>query len=580
MSGSNGDYVSRRSALIGTRHMVAAGHVLAAEAAHQVLEAGGNAVDAAVAGGLVLGVVQSEFVNVAGVAPILIHIAGTGESVTIDGLGVWPRAASAEFFRQTYGGDIPRGIHRVVVPAAPDAWLTALERFGSMGFAEVAASAIRFAREGFVMYPLMAHLIEKNAAHYAEWPASAAIYLPGGRAPKVGEVFVQADLARTLQYMADEEKAAAAKGREAGIGAARDAFYKGDIAAAIVRYHRENGGFLTAEDMAGYRVSVEPPVATRFRDYEVLTCGPWCQGPAFAHALRLLDGFDLARMGHNSPAYAHTLIEAFKLVFADRERHYGDPRFVDVPLEGLLSPEYATARRALIRPFTAWSEMPPAGDPRLTAPVSAAGGGRLRAAGGAFDLADTSYICVVDRLGNAVSATPSDNSWSQPVVPGTGLSPSGRGSQSRTDPAHPCCLAPGKRPRLTPNPAMVMKGGRPFMPIGSPGGDVQVQAMVQAFLNVAAFGMDPQVAVDAPRFATFSFPNSFAPHAYLPGRANLEGRIAPEVGSRLAALGNDVEWWPEATYLAGAVCAIVVDRDRGTLAGAADFRRHTGVAGW
>ena len=561
----------------GTRHAVVAGHYLAAHAGFQVLEAGGNAVDAGVAGGLALGVVESEYVNVAGVAPILIYLAATGEVVTIAGLGTWPKAASSTFFQTRHGGDIPIGILRTVVPAAPDAWITALEKYGTMSFADVAAAAIRFAGEGFPMYPLMHDIIEAEAATVRGWPSSAAVFLPDGRPPEVGKLFVQSDLARTLQYMADEE-AAAKGGREAGLAAARDAFYKGDIAAQIIRFHEENGGLLTAEDLAGYRVTIEPPVHTRFADIDVYGCGPWCQGPMLLQALGVLNGIDLENLGHNTTAYVHTVTEAIKLAAADREAYYGDPKFVDVPIQKLLSPEYAASRRALIRPHEAWPDMPPAGE--------VGGGGRARPGAPAAPTTeprvelDTSYVCVVDSQGNAFSATPSDGSLTAPVVPGTGIMPSTRGYQSWTDPNHPSSVAPGKRPRLTPNPALAMRRGSMVMPFGSPGHDVQTQVMLQAFLNIFVFGMDPQTAVEAPRFASYSFPSSALPHESHPGRLNLEGLIAADVGDGLAALGHRLEWWPERDWLAGSVCAILADTETGILHAAADPRRTAYAIGW
>ena len=271
-----------RPLLRGLRHMAVSGHYLSSQAALQILEAGGNAVDAGVAGGIALGVVHSQYVNVAGVAPIMVYLAGERRIETISGLGGWPRAVTPDYFQRRHGGRIPPGLLRTVVPAAPDAWITALERYGTMRFAEVAAAAIRFAGEGFVMYPHMADVIASHAQAYARWPTNAAIYLPGGQPPQVGERFVQADLAASLQYMADEEGARAGRGREAGLEAARRAFYRGDIAAAIVRYHRENGGLLAAEDLAGFRVAVEPPVRVEFEGADLYTCGPWCQGPVLA----------------------------------------------------------------------------------------------------------------------------------------------------------------------------------------------------------------------------------------------------------------------------------------------------------
>lgn len=571
--------VANRPVIMATRHAVSSGHYLATQAGFSMLEAGGNAIDAGVATGLVLGVVQSDIVNVAGVAPMIIWRADRAQVISIDGLGTWPSAVTPDLFQREHDGHIPVGLLRTVVPAAPHAWLTALARFGTMSFAEVAAPAIRLAAEGFAMYQLLADNLRDWQADYERWPSSAAVFLPGGRPPQVGELFVQADLGRSLQYMADEE-AAARGSREEGIAAARDAFYKGDIARAITRFHAENGGLLTEADLAAFSCRKEPTSRTRFANIEVHSCGPWCQGPALPQSLAILADDDLAALGHNSPAYVHRVTEALKLAFADRERFYGDPRFVDVPIDALLSPDYARTRRAMIDDNEAWPEMPPAGDPRGDG--TGTGGGAIPepSEGPSPPPHDTSYVCVVDRWGNAFSATPSDVSRDTPVIPGTGLSPSSRGSQSWADPAHPSSVAPGKRPRLTPNPAFALKDGRPYLVFGTPGGDVQTQAMLQVFLNVAVFGMDVQSAVEAPRFATFSFPISFEPHEYHPGRLNLEARFPEETGAALAALGHQIEWWPERTWRAGSVCLIRPDHDAGILHAGADFRRAGYALGW
>jgi gamma-glutamyltranspeptidase/glutathione hydrolase len=566
--------------ITGARHMIAAGHYLAAEAGHAILQAGGNVVDAGVAAGIALGVVHSDQVQFSGVAPMVIHLAERDETVTIAGLGGWPRAARLETFVQEHGGTIPVGLLRTVVPAAPDAWILALERHGTLSFGDVAAAAIRYAREGFTMHPVMAHYIEKNADGYRRWPASAAIWLPGGRPPREGELFVQADLARSLQFMADEERAARAGGRVAGLRAARDAFYRGDLAAAMVRYHREHGGWLAAEDLASYRSEIAPPVRTTFGGMEVLTCGPWCQGPVLLQMLALLDGVDLRSLGHNTPAYVHLVTEVMKLCFADRERYYGDPRVVSVPMDALLAPEYAAARRRLIREESAWPEMPAAGRP-AGFDARAAIRGPQPVAGGAADLdGDTSYVCVVDRHGNAFSATPSDVSWEGPVIPGLGFCPSSRGSQSWAVPGHPSSVAPGKRPRLTPNPALARRAEGWVMPFGAPGGDLQPQGMLQVLLNHTVFGLSIQEAVEAPRFVTHSFPGSFEPHPYHPGRLDLERSIGEATGEALAALGHRVQWLPDLSIGTAGVCAISADLQAGILYGGADPRRAARAMGW
>jgi gamma-glutamyltranspeptidase/glutathione hydrolase len=579
---SESETYAQRPALRGTRHMVSAGHYGAAHAAFAILEAGGNAVDAAVAGGIALGVLQPDIVNVAGVAPILVRMAD-GVVWNIAGLGYWPAAADPELFVRKYNGAIPEGVLRTVVPAAPDAWITALKHFGTMKFGEVAAAAIRFA-EGFPMYPLLADMIAARRDKYAKWPSSAAIYLPGGQPPKVGELFVQADLARSLTYMADEEKAALARGgdRTAGLEAARAAFYKGDIARQIVEFNRQEGGWMSAADLAGYSSPVERAPSVHFAGTEVFTCNAWCQGPVLGQALNIVDRSALLAAGHNSPDYLHMVVEALKLAFADREAFYGDPRHVDVPLDALLDPEYGAQRRALIDPRRATPEMPAHGMPNGALTHAAAlAASALRQDGAPTGLPrDTSYICVVDRWGNTVSATPSDVSSESPVIPGTGLVPSSRGSQSWTTDGHPSRLAPGKRPRLTPAPAMAVAPDRYVLPFGTPGGDVQAQAMMQVLLNMMLFDMDPQDAVEHPRVASYSFPDSFEPHPYLPGRLCIEARIPRETGEELARRGHQVTWWPDRIWRAGAVCAIHADLRTGIMTGGADPRRASYALGW
>ena len=570
---------SHRPTIAVTRHAIAAGHYLAATAGFDILQAGGNAIDAGCAAGIALGVLQSDLVDVAGVAPIMIYLADKEEVVTIAGLGPWPKALDPQLFQREHGGKIPKGVLRTVVPAAPDAWITALRRYGTMSFGEVAEAAIRLAREGFPMYPLMAASLKRHEADHRAWPSTAAIFLPNGRPPEAGEVFRQTDLAASLQYMADEERAAAhrspnGRGREAGLEAARDAFYRGDIARKIVAFMKQEGGLLSAEDLAEYSSPVGPPERRRFGDLEVFTCGAWCQGPVLLQTLALLEGTDLAGLGQNSPDYIHHLAEALKLAFADREAYYGDPAKVEVPLATLISSEYAAERRKLTRSDRAWPEMPPPGE-------LGRNGARFRASiGEPNPEPDTSYVCVADRFGNLFSATPSDGSYGSPGVPGTGLIPSNRGSQSRPDPHHPAGVAPGKRPRLTPNPALAIKGRDQFLPFGTPGGDVQSQAMLQVLLNLFVFGNDVQSAIEAPRFATYSFPSSFAPFDYYPGRLAVEGRIPEEVIGELARRGHEIQRWPDWIWSAGAVCAILADRRRGILEAGADPRRAAYAIGW
>jgi gamma-glutamyltranspeptidase/glutathione hydrolase len=547
---------------IGTQWAVAAGHSLAAEAGARMLSAGGNAIDAGVAAGFTLGVVHPDMVSVAGVAPILVHLARTGETFEVSGVGPYPRLSTREYFMTRHGGQIPPGLPRTVVPAAPDAWCTALERWGTMSFGDAIAPALEHASRGFPVSAFSAYQMGTNADKYRRWPTSTALYLHEGRAYRMGERLVQRELADTLGRMVAAEQRARGT-RAAGVRAARDEFYRGETAKRIAEFHRANEGPLAAADLADFSVEVAPALRTRFGALEIAACGFWCQGPVLLQIVNMLDGLDLAALGHNSPAYLHRLVETIKLAFADRDAYYGDPRFVTVPAQRLLSSAFAEARRALVRE-RAYTEMPPAGD--------AAPRRELLPVAGSSDALDTSYVAVVDAEGNGFSATPSDPNVDSPVVAGVGCVVSPRGSQGWLDPAHASVVAPGKRPRLTPAPAMALQDGKLLMPFGTPGGDVQQQAMLQVLLNVTVFGMPVQEAIEAPRVASRSFPDSFWPHTYSPGKLEIERRIAKDTRDALAGLGHEIGEWPEWEWRAGSVCAVKVGAD-GTRWGGADPRR-------
>jgi gamma-glutamyltranspeptidase/glutathione hydrolase len=571
----------RRPNVMAHRHVVVSGHYWASQAGFQVLEAGGNAIDAGVATGLAIDVLESQFVGFGGVAPVMIYLAERNEVVTINGVGPWPRAASAAYFRDRYDGRIPDGLLHTVVPAAPANWIEALARYGTMSFAEVSAAAIRFARDGFPTYPFFAEIIAANKDEILTWPTTAAIFLPDGQPPRVGQTFVQADLARSLQYMADQERAHAGSGRLDGLRAAHDAFYRGDIAAAIVRHQSENGGLLAADDLASFRASIEPPCQTSFGAFDVYGCGAWSQGPMVLEALNILEPLDLKVLGHNAPAYIHAVTEALKLAAADREAYFGDPNFVDVPLDVLLSKSYAADRRALFDPARAWPGMPPAGHaadapPPAWQPDPSAGPTATREV---VETA-TSFLNVADAAGNIFAATPSDGTIGGPVVPGTGIMASMWGSRGYTAESHPGKVGPGRRPRMSANPAIAIKPGACVLPFGSPGSEVLGQAMLQAFLNIAVFDMDPQSAVEAPRFASYSWPESTLPHAYRPGQLNLEADLGEPTGAALAALGHKIVWWPERKYAAGSLCAILSDLETGVKWAGADPRRTAYAVGW
>lgn len=571
-----------RPTIRGTRYMVSAGHYSATLAATRILDAGGNAIDAGVAAGMCLNVVQPDLTNLGGVAPILISSATTGRVRTLSGLGHWPAQADIAYFERNHEGHIPPGIMRTVVPAAIGAWLTALEKYGTMTFAEVATAAIDLARNGFPVTTVMNDsLTEPTALNpIRTWPSTARIYLDSAGDPlPVGALQKQPDVARLLERLAAAESGAAT--REAGIRAAYDLFYSGEVAHEIAEFAQSLGGWMTVDDLASFEVEEEDAVVVDYRGYQIFGCGPWCQGPVTLQAMNVLEGYDFTQIEHGSTQYYHLVLEALKAAFADRDRYYGDPRFVDVPLTGLLSKEYAAAWRARITPDRSAPGMPAPGDAWAFDPNPDPGSSwRFPTPEPGWDEPDTSYVCVVDSQGNAFSATPSDGIVGAPIVEGLGIILSGRGSQSWLDADHPAALAPGKRPRLTPNPGLVAKGDEFLMPYGTPGLDVQPQAMVQFLTRLIDYGFDLQDAIEQPRVATYSYPGSSDPHPYRPGLVKAEGRIPPEVVADLVALGHKVEQWPAWSGLAGSLSAATRDGATGHLAGAADPRRVAYALGW
>ena len=576
-----------RPLIAGRTHMAAAGHYLATAAAYRILEEGGNATDAGVAAGIVLNVTLPQYTSFGGVAPIMVHDAGRGETVTIAGLGRWPKGASVDYFEANHGGQLPGGVLRTVTPSAADAWLTAIQFYGTLTFRQVVTPALELAEKGFPIPQSLHRALAREEEKFANgsrdphiWSTTLDVFFPGGKALGTGDVAVQKELANTFKRLISAERGAAGKGRVMAIQAARDLFYRGDMAHKMVEFNRAQGGLMSLEDMESFEAKLEPPASIDYKGIEVFTCGPWCQGPTTIQALGILSGFDLKAMGHNSPDYLHTLIESLKLAFADRHSYYGDPDFVDVPMKGLLDPDYAAQRRQEIDPARACPDMPRAGDPWA---YQGYGGNGVKPAhpepvAGAAE-PDTSYVCVVDRWGNGFSATPSDGFSGAATVPGLGFAMSTRGYQTWLDRDHPACLMPGKRPRLTPNPAMAFRDGKLWMPFGTPGGDVQCQSMTQLFLNVAEFGMDVQQAIEQPRVASWSFPDSGFPHGYTPAAMSAEGRINPETIRELERRGHKVDVWDDWTPRMGALNAITIDRERETLEVGADLRRDNYAMG-
>jgi gamma-glutamyltranspeptidase/glutathione hydrolase len=590
-----------RPVVRGKRGVVAGGQPLSVEAGLRILQKGGNAVDAGVATILAASVIEFSHFSFGGEVPILIKLKGQ-KVVVIEGMGQAPMKATREFFvnrdqapsltgpGQTTqpgarrGGLIPStGPLSATVPAVLDACVTALDQFGTKSLAEVMQPAIELA-DGFPLDELRVNYIRSRAPVFSQWADAKRIFLPGGEVPKPGDVFVQADLARTLREIVRAERLGS-KGmrnnRHAGLMAARDYFYRGPIARRIGDYMQANGGLIAAEDFARFSAKVGQPVETDYRGYQVYKAGFWTQGPALLETLNMLEGFDLKKMGHNSPTYIHTLAEALKLGLADRDRYYGDPNFVKIPMTELLSKDYAALRRPLIDEQRASLAQQP-GDPLNKKAVLASAVqtiGRASALPEIERANDTTCVNVVDGDGNMFSATPS-GAWLPAVVAGdTGVLMGQRLQSSLTDPNSPNVVAPGKRPRITLTPTLVLKGGEPFMVLSTPGGDNQDQALLQVLLNIVEFGMNPQEAVEAPRFDTQHYVSSFDDHEFLPGSLNIESRVNLKTITELSNKGHKVKVQGEWGTLS-APTVIMYDPKTGVASGGADPRRSRYVVGW
>lgn len=577
-----------RPVVRGKRGAVGTGHPLSAEAGLRLLQQGGNATDAGCAAVLAASVIEFSHFSFGGEVPIIIKPAG-GAVAVINGQGTAPQLATRQFFvdqakktEQKGGPFIPSsGMLPATVPAVLDAVVTALDRFGTKSLAQVMQPAIELA-DGFPIDELRASYIERTRKIHEPWPSSNKVFLPGGRAPKTGEMFSQPDLARTLRAIVKAERAAAPRGRRAALKAARDYFYKGVIASRISEFCAANGGLLRAGDFATFHAKVEEPAHSSYRGYDVYKTGFFAQGPVMLEALNLLEGYDLKAMKHNSADYIHTLAEAMKLGFADRDRYYGDPDFVRVPGRELLSKEYAAVRRTLIDQKRASLEHRP-GDPINKKPlINGAPNPALTGQSSVPEAEranDTTCVNVIDKDGNLFSATPS-GAWLPAVVAGdTGVLLGQRMQSFLLEEGHPNVLQPGKRPRVTLTPTLVLKDGNPFMVLSTPGGDNQDQTLIQVFFNIVEFGMSVQEAVEAPRFQTLHLVSSFDDHRFNPGVLNLEDRISKDVREDLAARGHKVEM-QAAFGNPSAPTIIRFYKDTGVIEAAADPRRGRYAVAW
>ena len=573
---------SVRGEVRASHGVVAAGRTFTVDAGARIMSAGGNAIDGGVASIFAASVVEISHFGLGGEAPIIIYSARDKRVIVVNGQGSAPKAASPQLFagKDAIPGNGPLG---ATLPAAVDSASMALATYGTKSLSEVLQPAIELA-DGFPMYEFLHHYLETERKACEPYAWTMRTYYPGGTITPVGEMFRQPDLAVTLRALAAAEQAALARGasRKEAIQAGRDAFYKGPIARDMTAAVREAGGVMTEEDLATYHGKIEEPASAPYRGYTVYKAGFWNQGPALLQTLRILEGFNLSAMGAGSADALHTTVEAIKLGYADRDRYYGDPDFVRVPGDALLSGPYAALRRGLIDPKHASLEQRP-GDPvRGTALLDVPpGGGRDQAEETGKEHGDTTSIQVADAGGNLFSATPSSG-WllgGAFVAGSTGVPMSNRMQAFHLDPSSPNVLAGGKRPRTTLTPTIVLKNGKPFLAIGTPGGDSQDQQILLVLLNILDFGMDVQAAIEAPRVNSLHPVSSFDNHRPQPGVLEVESTLAPSVIEQLKARGHVLLVRPPFGISTGIVAA-GVDPATGRLRGGADLRRERAIVAW
>jgi gamma-glutamyltranspeptidase/glutathione hydrolase len=558
-------------------YAIAAGRHFAVEAGMRVFREGGNAFDAGVAAVLAASVSEIQLFGFGGEAPVVLYDARGRRVLVVNGQGLAPAAAKPEVWAGQPYIDF-HGPRAATVPAVLDSMTIVLSQFGTKRLSEVLAPAIDLA-DGFPMYGILHDALVRERKNCEPYPSTMAVYYPGGRVPAIGEIFRQPDLARTLRAIASAEEVAfkRSKDRVKAMEAGRAVFYQGDVARRLVNAAREGGGLLSAEDLASFRGRVEQPVKATYRGYDVYKAGFWTQGPVMLETLNLLSGFDLRAMGFQSADYLHTVTEAMKLAFDDRDAYYADTDFVPVPTEGLLSTEYAASRRNLIdpkvashthRPGSPGGARPPALGSAVTGPPTGATG-------------DTTAVNAVDAAGNLFSAVVS-GAW---VLDGafiagdTGVPLSQRMQQFSLDPRSPNVVAPKKRPRITLTPTILLKDSRPYLALATPGGDSQDQQNLNVLLAHIDFGLRIQEAIEAPRLNSEHMRQSFRDHREQPGVLTIESRVPWDVLEELRRRGHDLRIVGP-FRMPTAVTAVGIDPQTGTLFGGADVRGERAIAGW
>jgi gamma-glutamyltranspeptidase / glutathione hydrolase len=608
---------TQKPPLHGRHWMAITGKPLAATAGAMIFQKGGNAVDAACAM-IAATSTMWDTLSWGGETQALIYNPHTGKVVGINALGVAPTGATAAFYRSKKMKYPPEyGPLAAVTPGTPGGVLTMLAEYGRLSLKDVLEPSIQMA-DGFAIEAQLANTIERNKAEIKKWRYSPAVMLPhaGQRreAPEPGEVFKQTDLAATLRKLveAEQQALAAGKDRKAAIYAAYDRFYKGDIAREIARGVKEDGGLITEQDLANWKVKIEEPVSTNYKGVEVYKLTQWTQGPAMLEALNMLENFDLKGMGFNSARYVNTVYQTMSLAFADRDFYYGDPYFPpEEPMRGLLSKEYAKQRAKLINPdrndpnqgpgdpypfmgqttnpyrdlLEKWNARPAAdsGSPAPATQDTVRPSTQLASLTSDEEFTRSFYsgttsVEAADEEGWVVSVTPSGG-WVPAVIAGhTGVGLSQRAQSFVTDASEGPfnVIEPGKRPRVTLTPTLALKEGKPYLCFSVQGGDSQDQNLLQFFLDVVEFGMSPQEATEAPNINSFQMRSSFGEHEIRPGRILLAESMPPWVQRELRRMGYELTFEERTS---GPINAIMLDQKHGTFwGGSSNHGEDYGIA--
>ena len=571
-----------RPEIVGDFGIICAGRHYTVSAGTRILIAGGNAFDAGVASVFAAAVTEISHIGFGGEAPAILYSAKTGKTSVMNGQGWAPALAKPEIFAKA--GVIPgNGPNGGTIPAMLDSMCMALATHGTKTLHEVMEPAIEFA-DGFVMYDFLHKVFVSQQEATRKWGAwSYDTYYPNGHVPQTGEIFRQPNLAKTMRIISEASRTtyAKTKDRVKAIQAGRDAFYKGDIAKRLTAAVEKDGGLMRYDDLALYKGKIEEPQTTDFYGYTVCKGGFWSQGPTQLMLLNILEAADIKSMKPGSDQYLHTLAEAIKLAFDDRNVYFGDPDFVQVPTEGLLSKAYAAERAKLIGEKASLEHRygdPYAFETKVKRPAAAPFvPRRLKPAG---PTADTTAIEIVDREGNLFSCTPSSG-WllgGVYVAGDTGVPLSNRLTVFDLDPGSPNVIAGHKRPRTTLSPSLVLKKGKPYLAIGTPGGDNQDQQICNVLLRILAFDQPLQAAIEAPRINSTHFHDSFGAKIDSPGELEIEDRVPEEVRNALAARGHKLKVLGPWGVSTGIVAAGVADT--GHLRGGADPRRERYAFGW